>query len=119
MAADIADTAEIAGFIGSCLVDCDTGLMLMSYGGGQLDLESASAVNTKIVKSQLEVIETLGLNDTIEDFLITLGKQIHIIRPLQNNPSVFLYLALDRKAANLGMARLQLKKIETSMSLGS
>lgn len=116
MSGDIADTAEIAGFVGSCMVDCDTGLMLTSYGGGTLDLETTSALNSQIVKAQLEAIEKMELDDRIEDILITLGKQFHLIRPLQRNPSVFLCVVLERTAANLGMARLQLKRIETAMS---
>jgi predicted regulator of Ras-like GTPase activity (Roadblock/LC7/MglB family) len=118
MAADLSKTAEIAGFIGACLVDTDTGLMLTSYGGGRLDLEAASSANTEILKAQLKMNEELGLDDGIEDILITLGKQIYLIRPLAKLPSVFIYVALERKAANLGMARLQVKKVEASMSFG-
>ena len=108
---------EIAGFIGTCLVDSDTGLMLSSEGGGKLDLEAASALNTQVVRAKLTAISTLKLNDTIEDILITLGKQYHLIRPLAANPSVFIYVAIDRKVANLGLARLKLKEVEGSLSL--
>ncbi|EYD71570.1 hypothetical protein Rumeso_04971 [Rubellimicrobium mesophilum DSM 19309] len=81
--------------------------MLASEGGGwRLDLEAASALNTQVVKAKLQAIETLGLDDAIQDVLITLGKQLHLIRPLEANPAMFLYVALDKKAANLGMARL-------------
>lgn len=118
MAGDIADTAEIAGFVASCMVDCDTGLMLTSYGGGNLDLESAAALNSQIVKAQLEAIDKMELDDQIEDILITLGKQFYLLRPLRANPSVFLCVVLKRDAAILGMARLQLKRIENAMSEG-
>lgn len=117
MRTDISDASQIAGFIGACLVDSDSGLMLASEGGGKLDLEAASALNTQVVKAKLQAIETLGLNDGIEDILITLGKQVHLIRPLEANPAMFLYVALDKKGANLGMARIQVKKIEGSLSV--
>ncbi|MEM9795857.1 MAG: roadblock/LC7 domain-containing protein, partial [Pseudomonadota bacterium] len=61
--------------------------------------------------------EMLGLNDKIDDILITLGKQFHLIRPLEKNPTVFLYVALDKKAANLGMARVQVKKVEQTLEV--
>ena len=117
MRTDISATTAIAGFIGACLVDSDSGLMLASEGGGKLDLEAAAALNTQVVRAKREAMEVLGLNDHIDDILITLGKQLHLIRPLEKAPSMFLYVALDKKAANLGMARMQVRKIESGLSL--
>ena len=70
-----------------------------------------------MVRAKNQAINVLGLNDSIEDILITLGKQFHLIRPLEKTPTVFLYVALDRKVANLGLARVQVKKIEQTLSL--
>ena len=118
MNTNIDELQQITGFIGACMVDSDTGLMLASTGGGAaFDLEAAGAANTSVVKAKLTAISTLGLDDTIEDILITLGKQFHLIRPLANNPTVFLYLALDKRTANLGMARIQLKKVESTLEM--
>lgn len=114
---DISDLSEINGFIGACLVDSETGLMMASEGGGQMDLEAASAANTEVVKAKLAAIEMLGLKDSIDDILITLGKQYHLIRPLEKTPTVFMYVALDKKTANLGMARVQVKKVEKTVSM--
>lgn len=117
MRTNISATSEISGFIGACLVDGDSGLMLASEGGGKMDLEAAAALNTQVVKAKLKAMETLGLQDHIDDILITLGKQVHLIRPLEKSPTTFLYVALDRKAANLGMARLQVKNVEATLSM--
>jgi predicted regulator of Ras-like GTPase activity (Roadblock/LC7/MglB family) len=117
MRTDISATSEIAGFIGSCLVDGESGLMLASEGGGKIDLEAAAALNTQVIKANLKAIETLGLNDGIDDILITLGKQLHLIRPLEKAPTTFLYVALEREAANLGMARLQVKNVEGTLAV--
>ena len=114
---DISALSEIAGFIGGCLVDSDTGLMLGAEGGANFDLEAAAAGNTEVVKAKHAAKAALGLDDYIEDILITLGTQYHLIRPLQNMPSVFLYVALDRKTANLGMARIKVKAVEQTVSL--
>ncbi|GHF52618.1 roadblock/LC7 domain-containing protein [Seohaeicola zhoushanensis] len=114
---DLSELSEMQGFIGACLVDSDTGLMLASEGGGKLDLEAASALNTQVVKAKLAAINALKLNDQIEDILISLGKQYHLIRPLAANPSVFLYTALDRKTSNLGLARIKVKQIEGALQL--
>ena len=114
---DISELSQIAGFIGACLVDSETGLMMASEGGGKLDLEAAGAANTEVVKAKLAAIKMLGLDDHIDDILITLGKQFHLIRPLGDTPTVFLYVALDKQASNLGMARVQVKKVEQGLSL--
>jgi hypothetical protein len=115
---EISGLREIAGFIGGCLVDIDSGMMLASEGGSAaLDLEAAAAMNADFVKAKLNTMATLGLKTNIEDIMITLGTQIHLIRPLEKNQKIFVYVALDRKVANLGRARLQLKEIEGSVKI--
>jgi predicted regulator of Ras-like GTPase activity (Roadblock/LC7/MglB family) len=117
MSTNIAATSQIQGFIGSCLVDSESGLLLASEGGEGLDMEAEAALNTMVVKAETEVIEVLDLEDHIEDILITMTKQLHFIRPLEKAPGVFLYVALDKKAANLGMARMQVKRVEAGLSI--
>jgi len=114
---DISATADIPGFVASCLVDSESGLMLASEGGENIDLEAAAALNTQVVRAEHEVIEVLQLDDHIEDILITMSRQLHFIRPLEASPQVFLYVCLDKKAANLGMARMQVNKIEGGLKL--
>ena len=117
MSTDITGLRDIDGFIGGCLVDSDSGLMLASVGGGKkFDLDIAAAANTEVVKSKLAAMEALGLGDDhIEDILITLGTQVHLIRPLEKSPAIFLYAALEKKA-NLGMARIKVKAVEQTLS---
>ena len=117
MATDISALREISGFVGACLVDSNTGLMIGSEGGGTLDLEMAAAGNTDFLRSKQKVMTELGLNEHIEDILITLGSQIHLIRPLEKTPEIFIYLALDKASSNLGMARIKLRKIESSLEI--
>src|SRR3712207_1417670 len=117
MSSHLSQATQISGFIGACLVDSDTGLMLASQGGGPLDLEMVAAVNTDFLRSKLHAIDALGLNDELEDIVISLGEQVHLIRPLQSNRSLFVYLALDRKTSNLGLARIKLRAIEDNLKL--
>ncbi|MFF4318943.1 hypothetical protein [Streptomyces sp. NPDC001568] len=110
----------IDGALGAALVDYGSGMALGTVGGGKdLDLAVAAAGNTDVVRAKVRTMEMLGLKDEIEDILITLGGQYHLIRLMKgrNSEGFFLYLALDRVRANLAMARHQLRKIELDLEV--
>ncbi|MFD3521433.1 hypothetical protein [Streptomyces sp. NPDC058653] len=113
-------TTSIEGVIGAALVDYTSGMALGTIGGGkELDLTVAAAGNTDVVRAKVRTMEMLGLKDEIEDILISLGGQYHLIRLLKGrgNNGLFLYLALDKRRANLAMARHQLKRIENELEV--
>jgi hypothetical protein len=115
------EAMTIDGAIGVALVDWESGMSLGSLGGGKyLDLDVAAAGNTEVIRAKMRTMESLRLNDGIEDILITLGKQYHLIRLLKSTRSeqgLFLYLALDRQKANLALSRLNLKRIESELQI--
>jgi hypothetical protein len=114
------EAMNIEGAIGVALVDHSSGMTLGLMGGsGEIDLAVAAAGNTDLVRAKLRTLELLGMQDAIEDILITLDTQYHIIRPLgsRNGRGLFLYIALLRSRANLGLARHQLRRIEEELAL--
>jgi DNA-binding response OmpR family regulator len=108
---------EIDGCIGACIVDSNSGMMLGAAGGGTVNLEVAAAGNTEVVRAKRKTMKALAINEQIEDILITLGRQYHIIRPLSTNDALFVYLVLDRSRSNLAMARHQLAQIEKELTV--
>ena len=106
---------EIDGCVGACIVDSNSGMMLGALGGSGIDLEVAAAGNTEVVRAKRKTMKALNLNDGIEDMLITLGKAYHLIRPLQSNDALFIYLVLEKPRANLAMARIQLREVEKQL----
>ncbi|MEM7275019.1 MAG: hypothetical protein AAF547_18195 [Actinomycetota bacterium] len=113
------EAMSITGAIGVALVDFGSGMTLGTIGGGGLDLEIAGAGNTEVVRAKLATMKALGLDDQIEDILITLGTQYHLIRLLsgEGQDGLFLYLALNKEVANLAMARRQLSEVEKHVSV--
>jgi hypothetical protein len=103
------------GALCAALVDSNSGMMLGGIGTG-VDLELAAAGNTEVVRSKLKTMKNLGLADSIEDILITLGKQYHVIRPVQSKAGIFIYLVLDRAKANLAMARRACQDVEAVLA---
>jgi hypothetical protein len=114
------DAMQIDGAVGAALVDYTSGMALGTLGNSKdLDLTIAAAGNTEVVRAKMRTLEMLKLNDGIEDILITLTNQYHLIRPLtgRSGQGLFLYLALIKTRANLAMARHQLRRIEEDLQV--
>jgi len=101
---------NINGFIAVAVIEIETGL---SYGSITIDPaydpELAAAYNLEVVKAKLNAVKALGLKQKINDILITLTRDIHIIDISPNN-KFMIYLAADGTKANLGITRAILKK---------
>ena len=101
--------ADMSGFIAASLVDMESGLTLGTKSmRSDFDLSVASAYNSELVKQKMKIVRALNLKSTLEDMLLTLSDQIHIIKIV--SPNVFLYLAADREATNLAIVRAAVAK---------
>ena len=101
--------SDASGFIAASLVDLDSGMTLaVKTLRSDFDLTAASAYNSELVKQKLKIMRTLGLQGTIEDMLISLSDQIHLVKLV--GPNTFLYLAVDKKQSNIAIVRNSVQK---------
>lgn len=110
----LAALQSIDGAMVSAVVDSASGMILGQAGSG-LDIEVAAAGNTDVVRAKTKTMKALGLKEGIEDILITLDSQFHIIRPMAAKEGVFIYLVLAKSRANLAMARIKVREIEAAL----
>jgi hypothetical protein len=116
----IKEMMQIEGALGVAIVDHASGMALGTAGGGKdLDLTVAAAGNTDVVRAKMRTLEMLNLHEPIEDILITLHHQYHLIRPLtaRTGRDLFLFLALRKDRANLALARHQVRRIEAELEV--
>ncbi|RFS86739.1 hypothetical protein D0T12_00090 [Actinomadura spongiicola] len=114
------DMMAVDGAVGAAVVDYDSGMALGHLGGSKaLDLQVAAAGNTEVVRAKIRTMEQLRIKEDIEDILISLSTQYHVIRPVsgRKGKGLFLYLALDRGRANLALARHRLRDIEENIEV--
>lgn len=101
---------NVNGFIAIAVTEIESGLSFANLSlDPSFDPELAAAYNLEVVKAKLNAVKALNLNQDIEDILITLSSQIHII-DISPNKKFMIYLAADSTKANLGMTRAILKK---------
>jgi predicted regulator of Ras-like GTPase activity (Roadblock/LC7/MglB family) len=105
----ITDIMAIDGALAAALVDHSTGLTLERVGSGAtIDLDLAGAAMTEVVKSQRRAMTLLNISGAIEDLLVTLHGQYHMLYLLPKT-TLFLYVVLRREDANLALAHYRLK----------
>jgi hypothetical protein len=107
---------DLDGAIGACVADSTSGMVLGKQGSG-INLDVAAAGNTEVVRAKMKTMKALGLRDVIEDILITLGGQYHVIRPVADKQGLFIYIALDKSKANLAMARHKTSEVEKTLNV--
>lgn len=113
---DISGLRRVSGFLGGWLVDGGTGSVLAAEGDeGDPEHEAAMSAAIGLGRANLRALETV--DDQVDDILVTLGAQVHLIRPLAQTPRTFLCVAMASDSANPGLARVQLRRVEQSIRL--
>ena len=110
---------RVPGALGAALVDYSSGMTLGTAGNGHLDVELAAAGDTEVMRAKTTMMETLRLDEKIEDVLITLTTQFHLMRPVTSptGEGLFLYAAFDKDRSNLALARRCMHNVERSLEV--
>ena len=103
------------GAMAAAVVDYSSGMLLAGAGTSSINLEIAAAGNTEVVRAKMKTMKLLALNETIDDILITLGEQYHLIRPIAKMDGLFLYFGLAKDKSNLALARRALLEAEKNI----
>ncbi|KFF02701.1 hypothetical protein [Flavobacterium reichenbachii] len=108
---------NVPGFIAVSVAEIKSGMSFYSHSVlSDFDPELASAFNLEVVKAKMNAIKALNLhNQEIDNVMITLTSQIHII-DVSDNGEYFIYLAVDSTKANLGMTKSILNKYKKEIA---
>lgn len=106
-------TAEVPDFTAVAVLDAATGRILagqwVGHSGGALE---AAAAHAELVR-QVGLLHTalqLDPAEQLEEVMITLRQQLHLLRPLPASPWL-LYLAVRIPAANPALVRTVLREV--------
>lgn len=108
---------NVPGFIAVSIAEIKSGISYFSLSvKSDFDPELASAFNLEVVKAKMNAIAALGLkNQKIDDILINLTSQIHIL-DVSENGEYFIYLSVDSSKANLGMTKAILARYKREIA---
>jgi hypothetical protein len=99
--------------LAAAVVHIDSGQVLASYTTTrELNPEKVAAFNAEVVRQQRLALGALRLpGEALEDILISLRTQLHLLRVLADGQRL-LYVAVDCRDTNLGIAREVLRTCE-------
>lgn len=107
---------DLPTLLAVAVVEVDSGMPLASHANiANFDIETAAAYNTEVIKAKLKAVAALKLNQTVQDVLLTLTDQLHLIK-LSPNGQLFIYLAVNAKDTNLAQARQIMKAHSGSLN---
>jgi predicted regulator of Ras-like GTPase activity (Roadblock/LC7/MglB family) len=96
---------DLPGLLAVAVVDISSGMSLASHSNSSINPDTAAAYNTEVVKQKQKAIQALKLQgETIDDVLITLNSQLHLLK-IVNDGKKFIYLVVNSRDTNLAIAR--------------
>ncbi len=109
-----------SGALAAGIGNWKTGQCLFKEGLNKSDfptskIETAVTQNSEVIRAKQRAAAALEFDDKIDDILISLTRQWHIMRLLKVE-GYFLYLALDRSTSSIASAGLKLRQANRELS---
>ncbi|ESK35847.1 hypothetical protein P256_02582 [Acinetobacter nectaris CIP 110549] len=104
-------SSRIDGFLAASILDSESSLPLITENHGKFDLDIFTAMSAKFLRMQNEIVNLLAA-EKVEGIQVSSLEHYHIIHPLKEYPTLFLYIILEKKLANLGMVYITIKEFE-------
>jgi len=114
----LAGLLKLDGLLGCALVDATTGFVLAHEARDDqpLDMELAAAAAAQILRSHQESARSMGLNDPVDEVIVTAGARHVLIRAMQRHADMFIVALLEKHRTNLALARFQLLEVDRSLA---
>ena len=113
---DISSLRRISGFMGGWLVDSETGDVMAREGArNDPEHEATRATAVDMARANLRALGSSHPDERVDDILITLGRRMHLIRPLDASPTLCLCVVLDKESSNPLLARMQLRRVAQAL----
>ena len=106
---------DLPSLVAVAVVDVNSGMALASHSNSpSVNPETAAAYNTEVVKQKQKAMSALKLTgEYIEDILITLTNQFHLIKLAGTK---FIYLVVNSRETNLAIAREVLRSSAVNLN---
>lgn len=114
------EVLTVSGALAAGIGNWKTGECLFKEGLNKPDfptskIEIAVTHNSEVIRAKQRAAAALEFDDKIDDILISLTRQWHIMKLLKVE-GYFLYIALDRSKASIASAGLKLKQANRELS---
>jgi hypothetical protein len=107
----------IDGAIGAALIDFVSGVCLGAKGGREIDMELAGAAITEVIRTKKQTLANVGVDKDIDEIIVELEEQYHLIQAFEQHDGIFSYLILDKADSSLPIARTHLRAIDQELVL--
>jgi len=107
----------LKGAIAAAIVDFESG-MLMASGSNNpalFDLEVVAARCSEVMRAKIKTMQKLEMDDDINDIMITTTSQYHFLCPVKQHRNMFIYLAVNRKNANVSLCRQMMFAVDKNI----
>lgn len=106
--------AGLPELLAAAVVEVESGQTLASFTTSrEFNLGKALGFNAEVVRQQRRAMQALQLpaEEQLDEILITLQNQLHLLRLLADGRR-FLYVAVDCRDTNLGIARAVMRSCQ-------